>query len=193
MGNLADGQFSKLYNQLDVGAPKGEGGGFTVDAKTLIPTTTGTMVSAPTGERQVPQSEASPAAVRDYHSSTSFDAPYTHFGGWNPGGSADISLDKSRRIMPKAGTAREYGDAVAKADAMTSALDLGIMNQQEAVFRLDDFNEVQTGIKREDIKRSGGDGAMRPQRLSGAEMDAISPGWTEERMKRAQRSDGGNG
>jgi hypothetical protein len=36
-------------------------------------------------------------------------------------------------------------------------------------------------------------GQLRPQRLTGEEMDKISPGWTQERMDRAQRSDGGNG
>lgn len=36
-------------------------------------------------------------------------------------------------------------------------------------------------------------GFLRPERLSGAEMDQISPGWTDRAYERAQRPDGGNG
>jgi hypothetical protein len=194
MAKLSNGQFSGLVSQLNMGAPKGKGGGFTVDAKTLKPVETGTMVSAPTDERQVPQSQVSSGALRDYHSSTDFSAPYNNFGGWNPGGREDVSLDKSRRVMPDQGVQQQYGEKVAQADAMTSALDLGIMNQQEAVFRLDDFTEAPTGIKREDINRGpAGGGALRPERLTGPQMDSISPGWTARAYERAQRSDGGNG
>lgn len=38
-----------------------------------------------------------------------------------------------------------------------------------------------------------GGGALRPQRLTGEQMDAISPGWTDRAYERAQRPDGGNG
>jgi hypothetical protein len=38
-----------------------------------------------------------------------------------------------------------------------------------------------------------GGGDLRPERLSGAQMDEISPGWTDRAYERAQRSDGGNG
>lgn len=36
------------------------------------------------------------------------------------------------------------------------------------------------------------DGALRPHRLEGWQMEMQSPGWTEERLKRANRSDGQN-
>lgn len=38
-----------------------------------------------------------------------------------------------------------------------------------------------------------GGGALRPERLTGEQMDEISPGWTDRAYTRAQRSDGGNG
>lgn len=38
-----------------------------------------------------------------------------------------------------------------------------------------------------------GGGGLRPERLTGAQMDEISPGWTAARLERAHRSDGGNG
>lgn len=153
MAQLSVGQFQGIFDDLKVGAPKGKGGGFTVDSETLDPVTSGTMVSAPTGEKQVPQSQASTDELHDYHGSTDFSAPYNYFGGWNPGGKKDISLDKSRRIMPQNSVTSEYGHDVAHADAMTSALDLGIMNQQEAVFRLDDGTEADTGVKAYNIER----------------------------------------
>lgn len=38
-----------------------------------------------------------------------------------------------------------------------------------------------------------GGGALRAERLTGEQMDAISPGWTDRAYERAQRPDGGNG
>ena len=69
-------------------------------------------------------------------------------GGWNPGGDSDVFLDVSRRTMPSGSVRREYGRPVAQADAMTSALDLGIANDQLAVYDVERDNVVRTGINR---------------------------------------------
>lgn len=148
---MLSSQFRQLKNDLNLSG-QGEGG-FTVDAKTGVKPSSGIMVSAPTGEQQVPKNELTTDRLAAYAGNMDTSTPYHHFGGWNPGGGADVSLDSSRRIMPSPSVKKEYGENVARADAMTSALDIGIANQQEAVFRLDDFATVRTGIQRDDIKR----------------------------------------
>lgn len=148
---MLSSQFEGLRNDLNL---EGEGeGGFTVDVKTGIKPSTGIMVSAPTGEQQVSKEDLTTNRLEAYAGTVDTTTPYHHFGGWNPGAGADISLDSSRRIMPSASVRSQYGENVARADSMTSALDMGIANQQEAVFRLDDFASPRTGIKRADIKR----------------------------------------
>jgi len=148
---MLSSQFSQLKNDLNLSG-QGEGG-FTVDAKTGVKPSSGIMVSAPTGEEQVPKEELTTSRLEAYAGNIDTSTPYHYFGGWNPGEGADISLDSSRRIMPSPSVKKQYGENVARADSMTSALDMGIANQQEAVFRLDDFSTPRTGIKREDINR----------------------------------------
>ena len=151
MSRLA-GQFETLYQALNVGGSGG--GGFSVNANTgATPKGEGVMVSKDKSEEQIPQSEVTPGRIQKYAGSKDFSGSYDHLGGWNPGGGADVSLDMTRRVMPGQDVKRTYGNGVARANAMTSALDIGIMEKQEAVFRLSDMSTHRTGIKTEDISR----------------------------------------
>lgn len=136
MAKLSDGQFKGLFDDLNMGSP--DGGGFSVNAFTGESPSTGVMVSHNTGEEQVPASEASPERLQQHHSEAMSNRMYTgnykYFGGWNPGGGEDVSLDRSMQVGQNAQVRREYGEPVAKADAMTSALDIGIAQKQMAVF-----------------------------------------------------------
>ena len=143
---ISDSQFKGMAKDLNMG---GDMGGFTVNAQTGKAAISGVVVADAKGERQVPAGNVSAGAIKGYHADKreTFHAdPSKHLGGWNPGGGKDVSLDTPRVLTGDKKVAAKYGDNVAKADAMTSALDIGIQQKQDAVFRLDDYQTVNTGI-----------------------------------------------
>ena len=129
-------------------------------------------------------------------------------GGWRSAGSGRDVFDVSRNVRGKPTVAASYGPDVARADARTSAEDLAIYNNQDAIYDVDtgkdpdtvgiaDMRKV-TGLKSEETpsymqESPQAFGLLRPERLTGAQMDAESPGWTDRAYERAQRRDGGNG
>lgn len=152
--SISDKQFKTLHKGLNMG---GKMGGFTVNAQTGKAAISGVVVANAKGERQVPASVVSAGSIKDYHADNreTFHAdPKKHLGGWNPGGGKDVSLDTPRVLTGDKKVAAKYGDNVAKADAMTSALDIGIQQKQDAVFRLDDNQTVKTGINADKERRN---------------------------------------
>lgn len=142
---LSDKQFSALTAKLALGSP--DGGGFSANPKTGRAPRSGVMVSEDGTEQQVPARNVNAQSISEYARSNrgKLAKEGRYLGGWNPGGGADVSLDVSRRVAPSRSTSRAHGSDVARADAVTSALDLGIANRQEAVYDVKRDKVVATG------------------------------------------------
>jgi hypothetical protein len=152
---MLSSQFDQVYPALNTKSSKE--GGFSINAKDGSVPTDGVMVSrsgaAGGEEKTLPVAGLTKAKFRnemaDYtqRNADTLSQRDTYVGGWKPKGppkDAEVYIDQSRRVAPKASVAAEYGQKVADADAMTSAMDLGIAHNQLAVFDVKKGRSVNT-------------------------------------------------
>jgi hypothetical protein len=133
---LSMNQFSSIHARLQ------RDGGFSASPKTGAAPKSGFMVSEAGSEQQVSTGASTPQHLADYASrnSSALSAPDRYLGGW--AGPRGTSLDVSRNVKPDRSTARRYGSDVAHADARTSAMDMGIAHDQEAVWDVKRGQEI---------------------------------------------------
>ena len=146
---ISKDQFKGLHS--DLMATPGEEGGFSVHAMTGEVPTEGHMVSLPGEHLTTPASATRPSHLAGYvnQNRESLSKPDVFFGGWKPKSGAFTTLDRSQQIKPNPSVTAEYGPAVADADALTTALDLGISRNQFSVWSHSRGRSIPTGVRDE--------------------------------------------
>ena len=132
-------------------ARPGEEGGFSVHAVTGEEPSSGTMVSLPDTEHMTtPASATRPSALPHYVNKNreSLSQPDVYLGGWKPDTDAFTTIDRSQRFASNPKVAAEYGEDVAEADSLTSALDVGLARDQFSVYNLKRNRSIPTGTDR---------------------------------------------
>ena len=147
---ISKDQFGELHQQLM--ATPGEEGGFSVHAATGEVPNEGYMVSYPGETMHTPASATRPSHLAGYvnRNRESLSQPDVYFGGWKPKSDEFTTLDRSQKITADPAVAAEHGQAVAEADALTSALDIGISRNQFSVYSHSRGRSIDTGVTRED-------------------------------------------
>jgi len=143
---LSKAQFHKYHAQMM--ATPGEEGGFTVHAVTGEEPSTGTMVSLPDTEHlTAPASATKPSALPHYVNKNreSLSRPDVYLGGWKPESDEFTTIDRSQRFGSDPKVAAEYGPDVAEADALTSALDMGLARNQFSAYNFKRQRSIPTG------------------------------------------------
>lgn len=135
--NLSDDQFKGMHEDLKAS------GGFSAHAHTGAAPTAGFMVSIPGHEQNVRANKLSGERIKSFtKAQSSALAPHDRFiGGWQ-GTPKTVSLDVSRNVSPDPNVAAKHGDAVALADARTSAEDLAVAYNQKATYDLQTGNDI---------------------------------------------------
>ena len=136
--SLSDAEFGHLFNKL------GTEGGFSVNPNTGKPPSSGVMVGQIGSGSTSPISETTPDTIKDYEQSRSWSRSDDYMGGWRSEGSGRDAFDVSRNVRGKPTVAANYGPDVARADARTSAEDLALYNNQDAVYDVDTGKDPNT-------------------------------------------------
>lgn len=134
MTSLSPAQFKAMHAKL----MDPNEGGFSVSAATGRAPKVGYMVSIPGAEQQIRSENVAPAHIEEFvkKHGAELSQPGAHVGGWNNRASGEVSLDVSMRYKGTRKVARQYGAAVADADARTTASDMAIAHNQEAGYDL---------------------------------------------------------
>jgi hypothetical protein len=144
---ISKDQFHGLHRELM--ASPGVEGGFSIHAMTGAIPSEGSMVSYEGESKTTPASATRPSHLARYvrENRKMLSRPDVYFGGWKPESDAFTTLDRSQQILPSPAVAAEYGEDVAEADSLTTALDLGVSRNQFSVHNFRRGRSISTGAR----------------------------------------------